>query len=155
MKKLLSRPIVNAVCISLFTAFYGLIFIFTSGHAEFGSLLYYSRAKQSANLFWKSFSDYLAAGYHIYVSYVLIALTILLVVLLLLRRHPYDEYHISLLRGCLSVAVVLTIIAIAIFYLMVLSNPNGIVEKFTLFIVIHWSTVVLADLSFVFMCRWR
>ena len=154
MKTLLSRPLVNAVCIGLFTAFYGLIFIITSGHVEFESLLYYNRATQNI-AFWKGFSNFLAAGYHVYIAYVLIAITILVIILLLIRRHPYDEYHISLLRRCLSVAVVLTLIAIAIFYLIILSNPNGIVEKFTFFIVLHWAIVVLADLSFVLLCRWR
>ncbi len=52
-------------------------------------------------------------------------------------------------------AVALTLIAIGIFYLMILSDPNGIVEKFTLFIVIHWAVVVLADLAYVLLCRWK
>jgi hypothetical protein len=48
----------------------------------------------------------------------------------------------------------LMIVAVAIFYLAILSVPNGIVEKFTLFIVIHWVTVVFADFVFVLKCRW-
>ena len=153
MKKLLSSPRVNAFCISLFTAFYGLIFIFTSGHSEFSDILYYTRADY--NDFWKRFSDFLASGQQSYFAYAVIAITILVAALLVLRKKPYDEYHVSLLVSCLAVAVVLTLIAIGIFYLMILSNPNGIVEKFTLFIMIHWITVVLADLCFVFLCRWR
>jgi len=155
MKKLLSRPMVNAVCICLFTAFYSLIFIVTSGHIEFQNLLYYNTASPHVSVFWKDFGSFLIAGHHAYIAYILIAVTVLVVVLLLFRRHPYDEYHTALLNGCLSVAVILTLIAIAIFYLMILSDPNGIVEKFTLFIIIHWSVVVLADLSFVLLCRWR
>lgn len=155
MKRLLRLPFVNAVCISLFTAFYGLIFIVTSENNKFKSLLYYRHISNNNTSFWKSFSDFLAAGHHAYIAYALIALTILVAILLLLRRHPYDEYHLSLLNGCLSVAVVLTLIAIAVFYLMILSDSSGVVEKFTLFITIHWATVVLADLSFVLLCRWR
>ena len=155
MKSLLRRPFVNALCISLFTAFYGLIFIITSRHIEFENLLYYSRVSYNTDSFWTDGSNFLAAGHQAYIAYALIAITILVVVMLLLRKHPYDEYHISLLNGCLTVAIVLTLIAIAIFYLMILSDPNGIVEKFTLFITIHWTVVVLADLSFVLLCRWR
>ncbi len=155
MKSLLRRPLVNALCISLFTAFYGLIFIISSGHIEFENMLYYSRISYNVPSFWKGFSSFLTTGYHAYIAYALIAVTILVVVLLLLRRHPYDEYHISLLSGCLTVAVILTLVAIAVFYLMILSDSNGIVEKFTLFITIHWTVVVLADLSFVLLCRWR
>lgn len=155
MKKLLSRPSVNAVCLSIFSAFYGLIFILSSSHNEFVNLLYYSRRSNASPLFWKNFSSFLADGYQAYIAYALIAITVLVVVLLLLRSHPYDEYHTSLLNGCLSIAAVLTLFAIAIFYLIILSDPNGIVEKFTLFISIHWAVVVLSDLCFVLLCRWR
>lgn len=155
MKKLLSRPTVNAVCISLFSAFYGLIFILTAGHIEFESLLYFDTASPNASAFWRDFGAFLAVGRQASVAYILLAVTALLVILLLLRRHPYDEYHTALLNGCLTVALVLTLIAIAVFYLMILSEPNGIVEKFTFFIIIHWSVVVLADLTFVLLCRWR
>ena len=155
MKKLLSQPSVNAVCLSLFTVFYGLIFIMSCGHREFIDLLYYSRIGNSAPLFWNDFSNFLAAGYQAYIAYALIAITVLVAIMLLLRRHPYDEYHTSLLFACLSIAAVLTLIAIAVFYLMILSEPNGIVEKFTLFISVHWAVVVLSDLCFVLLCRWR
>ena len=65
------------------------------------------------------------------------------------------KYHTSALIQCLVVSVIFMMAAVAVFYLAVLSNPNGIVEKFTLFIVIHWVTVLLADYVFVFLCRWR
>ncbi len=155
MKHILSHPAINAVCISLFTIFYGLIFIVTSGHMEFESLLYYGGVSLRGDFFWNGWGSFLAAGHHVYIAYVMIALTVLVVVLLLLRRHPYDEYHTSLLIRCLAVAAVLTLIAIAVFYLMILSDPNGIIEKFTLFVVIHWSTVILSDLVYVLLCRWR
>ena len=155
MKKLLSSPKTNAACISIFSAFYGLIFILTSGYAEFESMLYYNRASYNVGPFWMSISAFLASGYHAFIAYAMIAMTILVVALLLLRKQPYDEYHVSLLLKCLSIALVLTMLAIGIFYLMILSDPNGILEKFTLFIVIHWVTVVLADLFFVLLCRWR
>jgi heme exporter protein D len=155
MKYFLKHPLSNAVCISLFTLFYGLIFILTSRHIEFGSLLYYKDTANKANTFWESWSSFLASGKHSYIAYIMFAITILIVILLMLRRHPYDEYHTSLLVQCLAVAVILTLIAIAIFYLLVLSDPNGIIEKFTLFIAIHWITVVLADLVYVILCRWK
>lgn len=155
MKRILRHPAINAICISLFTAFYGLIFYTTSRRTEFKNLLYYSGTKQTNNPFWEGWSNFLAARYHAYIAYAMIAITLLVVILLMLRRHPYDEYHTSLLTQCLAVATVLTLIAIAVFYLLILSNSNGIVEKFTLFIVIHWVTVVLADLVYVILCRWK
>ncbi len=155
MKRVLRHTSTNAICISLFTAFYALIFITTSRHIEFVNLLYYNSTKHNDCPFWKSWSSFLFAGHHVYVAYVLIAITILIVVMLTLRRHDFDEYHTSLLLQCLAVAAVLTLIAIALFYLMILSDSNGIVEKFTLFIIIHWTTVVLSDLVYVILCRWR
>ncbi|AGA67590.1 hypothetical protein Desdi_0015 [Desulfitobacterium dichloroeliminans LMG P-21439] len=154
MKHLIRNPAINAIGLCIFTAFYGLIFIITPGHMEFENLLYYNRAT-TVEPFWTGWSDFLASGYHAYIAYALIALSIVVVLMLLLRRHPYDEYHADVLIQCLAVATILTLAAIAIFYLMVLSNANGIVEKFTLFIVIHWATVVLADLVYVLVCRWR
>lgn len=153
MKSILKNPGINAVCISMFTAFYGLIFIVTSKHVEFERLLYYSRAT-GTHTFWTDWSSFLASGYHVYIAYALIAVTILVVFMLLFRRRPYDEYHVARLIQCLAAATVLTLIAIAGFYLMILSDSNGIVEKFTLFIVIHWATVVLADLVYVLVSRW-
>lgn len=85
----------------------------------------------------------------------LLLVTALVVVLLLARRKPFDEYHTALLLSCLAVALVLTLIAIAIFFLIVLYDPTQVIEKFTGFITIHWATVVLADLVFILLCRWR
>lgn len=155
MRRILKHPAINAIGISLFTALYGLIFVTTSRNIEFKNLLYYSHTLQTNSPFWKSWSDFLAAGHHVYIAYAMIAVTILVVTLLMLRRHPYDEYHTSFLTQCLAVSTILTLIAIAIFYLLILSNSSGIVEKFTLFIVIHWVTVVLSDLVYVIWCRWK
>ncbi len=155
MKRILRHPATNAICISLFTAFYGLIFIATNGQAAFENLLDYNSMKQSLNAFWTGWNNFLTAGHHLSVAYALIAITILIVVLLIRRRHAYDEYHTSLLIQCLAVAVVLTLAAIAVFTLVILNDPNGIAEKFLLFIVVHWITVVLSDLAYVILCRWR
>ena len=156
MKSILRHPAVNAVCISLFTGAYSLIFLVTSRQKEFQEMLYYSqKATENSCSFWTAWSTFLAAGHQVYIVYALIAITLLTIVLLSLRRRPYDEYHASILIQCLAVAAVLTLIAIGIFYLLILSDPNGIVEKFTLFIVIHWVTVVFSDFVYVLLCRWR
>ncbi len=155
MKNILKHPATNAVCLGLFTAFYGVIFITASQNSRFKSLLYYSGAKQGMNPFWEGWSKFLANGYHAIIAYVLIALAVVVIALLILRRHPYDEYHTSLLVQCLAVAAVLTLIAIAIFYLMILCDPAGIIEKFTLFIAVHWVSIVMCDLTYVLLCRWR
>lgn len=155
MKNILKHPAINAVCISIFSVFYGAIFLITARSEEFAGLFYYTNAKINGSDFWIWWSGFLASGHQNVIAYVTIALTILVVLLLLARRKPYDEYHTALLTNCLTVALVLTLIAIAVFYLVILSEPTGVVEKFTLFAAIHWVTVVLSDLSFVLLCRWR
>lgn len=154
MKRILKSPITNAACLCLFSAFYAIVFLITARSAAFKDLLYYDRAIPARG-FWSGWSGFLAAGHHAFIAYAALGLTLLVVLLLLRRRRPYDEYHTAALIQCLAVASVLVLIAIAGFYLMMLSDANGIVEKFTLFIVIHWVTVVLADLVFVLACRWR
>lgn len=126
MKRIISHPVTNAVCISIFSLFYGIVFIAT--------------AKGAAQVV-------AACG--------LLGLTVLVDSLLLRRRRSYDEYHTTILVTCLVIALVLMMITVAVFFLMILSQPTGVVEKFSLFAAIHWGTVVLADLAYVLICRWR
>ncbi|HWR24384.1 MAG TPA: hypothetical protein VN366_12980 [Feifaniaceae bacterium] len=154
MMRIFRHPATNAICISILTAFYSLIFIFTAGHAEFRRMLYYA-AESTHSPFWGNWSAFLAAGHHRYIAWAMITVTLLIVILPITRRRLYDEYHTAILTQCLSVAIVLTMIAIALFYLAILSDANGIVEKFTFFAALHWVTMVLADLVYILLCRWR
>jgi hypothetical protein len=154
MKGLLKYPAFNAVCISLFSAFYGFIFIVTAAHHEYQDTLYYIGPTINAEGFWPAWAHFLEIGGHGFIAVALLIATVILDVMLLIRRRPYDEYHTAILTQCLSAAIMLMIVAVAIFYLAILSVPNGIVEKFTLFIVIHWVTVVFSDFVFVLKCRW-
>ena len=149
MKRLLKSPAFNAVCIDLFTAFYATVFFTASKNNMFKNNATY----QKTGFFWPAWSGFLANGHQRYIVYVLTVVTIVITVLLIARRQPYDEYHISILLNCLVAAIILTLTAIAIFYLMILIEPAGIAEKFTFFIFVHWTTVVFADLAFVLLCR--
>jgi len=151
MKRILKSPVVNAVCISLFTAFYAFVFYTTSRNVDFENSLQF----KDTTAFWSAWCSFLAEGHQLYIAIVLIAVTMLVVALLIIRRRPYDEYHTTILTHCLVVAAILTLVAVAMFYLLILNNPVGIIEKFTLFIVIHWTTVVFANLTYVLLCRWR
>ena len=151
MKRLLRSPVVNAVCLTVFTAFYACVFFLISGNLGAGSAL----SGRDASPLWSFWCKFLAAGHQVYIAYALTAVTILVVVLLLIRRRPYDEYHTAILTHCLVIAAMLTLAAIEVFYLLILSNPADIIEKFTLFIVIHWTTIVFDNLAYVLLCRWR
>ena len=85
----------------------------------------------------------------------MIGLTVIIIAMLLMRRRKYDEYHAAILANWLIAALVLTMIAIAVFYLTILIDPTAIGEKFGLFIDAHWVTVVLSDFAYVLLCRRR
>ena len=157
MKRALKSPAFNAVCISIFSAFYSLIFIATSRGTKMANTLYYISIEHPSDkeLFWVAWSRFLSAGYHAYIACALIALTAAVVLTLVLRRGPYDEYHVDRLLSYLVAAIISTLAIIGVFYVLILSNPDGIVEKFTLFIVIHWATVVFANFIFALVCRWK
>lgn len=153
MRHLLRHPAVNALGISLFTAFYAIVFFITAGHPDFIWRLSFNKAQDGAGSFWQAWSRFLAGGGHVWIAWAMIACSALVLLILILRRHPYDEYHTVLLMNCLVVATVLTLLAIALFFLLILINPAGVVEKFMLFVVIHWVTVVLANLVYLLICR--
>jgi len=67
MRRFLKSPVVNAIFISLFTAFYAIIFCVTSGSAEFRNDLYY---KGGAS-FLSAWSGFLAEGHQIYIVIIL------------------------------------------------------------------------------------
>jgi len=151
MKRLIKSPIVNAVCIGLFTLLYALYFprsFEAARHAlESGAL-------RGDPPFWTAWGRFLAHGHGTYIMWLLVAATALVIVLLLLRRRPYDDYHAALLIHCLVVALVLTMVAIGLLFAAVLS-PGWITGKVALFIAVHWATVVFANLAYVLLCRWR
>lgn len=148
MKRLLRYPATNAVSLGLFSAFYALVFLVGAGRQTSDPAL-------AASRFWSAWAGFLDGGGQRNIAVVMVLLTLGVVALLLTRRRRFDEYHTSLLLTCLAVALVLTLVAIAVFYLVILADANGVAEKFTLFITIHWVTVVAADLAFVLLCRWK
>lgn len=155
MTRLLKRPLTNAVCLGIFTAFYSLIFFITANSPAFKSKLYNANDNGDGSFLLHTWSTFLKAGGQRYIAIVLIIVSAIVIILLALRKRDYDEYHSGILMSCLAVALVLTLVAIGIFYLVILLYPDGIIEKFCLFITIHWTSIVLSDLIFVLLCRWR
>ncbi len=153
MKNILRNPMTNALGISVFTAFYASIFFVTAGQPWFIDGLSY-RTAEASHPFWTGWCRFLAAGHHRYIAIALIIVAILVVIMHILRHKPYDEYQTSILVTSLMVSFMLTLAAIGGFFLLVLMDPNGIWEKYTLFIVAQWTTVTLSDLVYTFLCRW-
>lgn len=152
MNKLLKHPWTNAACLSLFSVFYAVVFFMTAADPQFAAQVY---PTQNGGGLWAGWGALLAGGHHIYIAYALLAMTVVVIVLLIIRRRPYDEYHTALLLHCLVAALMLTLVAIAVLFLLVLHNPVDAAAKFMLFIVIHWATIVAADLWYVLRCGQR
>lgn len=155
MMRILRHPAINACCLSLFTAFYSTVFAMASRVIRQEGTAAYGELQDTGASFWRGWCAFLAAGQHTAIVFAMVILTAAVVSLLILRPRPYDEYHTGLLTQCLAVSAVLTLAAIAVFFVLVLNDPSYIIVKFTLFISIHWITVVLADLVYVLLCRWR
>lgn len=85
----------------------------------------------------------------------MIALSIIIIILLVFRKNLYDEYHVEILSKCFLTAGFITICLVAIFFFLILSEPIAIVEKITLFVILHWMSILVADLIYVITCRTR
>ena len=137
------------MCISIFSAFYAFVFFTHCGASGLAWLTPY----EGQALFFQAWSDLLLENFQGKIAFLLLAVTILVVVLLLTRRRPYDEYQASILTNCLVVSLILTLIAIALFFVMILEEPIWIAGKFMLFVTINWATVVFSNLVYILLCR--
>lgn len=145
--KILRKPIVNAAIISIVTAFYSLVFIITSGHAEFERMI--NHPNTLTNSFWNSWSTFLLEGNLKYLGYIYILLAIAVDTLSFIRKRDYDEYQTGILEKGLVIAGIVMILVFPLALLLVLSDPNYSIETLVFLVVAHWITVLIADLSYV------
>lgn len=145
--KILRKPIVNAAIISIVTAFYSLVFIITSGHAEFERMI--NHPNTLANSFWNSWSTFLLEGNLKYLGYIYILLAIAVDTLSFIRKRDYDEYQTGILEKGLVIAGIVMILVFPLALLLVLSDPNYSIETLVFLVVAHWTTVLIADFSYV------
>jgi len=146
MNRFFRHPATNAVGISALSLFYGILFLAFSNRIV-------SQTGLATQPFWKAWDVFLGFGGHRYTAVILLALTILIVAWLLVHHKPHDEYHTAKLIKCLAISVILTLAAIAVFFVVVLADPTQIISKFTLFVSVNWSTVIFADLIYLVLCK--
>ncbi|WNF23390.1 hypothetical protein [Mesobacillus jeotgali] len=145
---ILKHPAINIIFIGFMSAIYSFFFIFTAGHMEFTSML--SHGKTLNSDFWNGWSDFLKTGNMKYIGYLIIGLTIVIIVLILVKRmKQYDEYQVSILAKSLLVAGILSIMMIPFLMLMLLSDPNYSTETIFLFATVQWVGVLVSYLFFV------
>lgn len=145
---ILRHPVINILFISFMSAIYSFIFIFTSGHMEFVSILSHGRTLNSG--FWNGWSDFLRTGNMKFIGYLIIGLTAVILVFILVKRmKKYDEYQVSILAKSLFVAGFLSIMMIPFLMIMLLSAPNYSTETILLFATVQWLGVLISYLFFV------
>ncbi|WP_407272439.1 hypothetical protein [Radiobacillus sp. PE A8.2] len=145
---LLKQPIININFIGFMSAIYSFIFIFTSGHMEFISILSHGETLNSA--FWNGWSNFLRTGNMRFIGYLIIGLTIAIIIFILIkRRKKYDEYQVSILSKSLLVAGTLSILMIPFMMILVLSDSNYAVEIIFLFASVQWVSVLVSYLVYV------
>jgi len=148
MNRFFRHPATNAVGLTIFSAFYGVIFLGFSPRLLTGT-------GESQNAFWRAWDAFLLAQGNRWLAVALLALTLLCLVILLRHRSVYDEYQTALLVRCLATAVVLALAGIGGLFALVLLDPVGIVSKLALMVSVNWASVVLADLVYLIVCRRR
>jgi len=144
--KLLRKPQINAVLISVISAFYALIFIFVSGHLEFNRL--FSSGKTLNSNFWNGWSDFLKQGNLKYIGYAHIILALAVVVFSLIKKQEYDEYQISIFEKGIMIMGATMVLLFPLALILVLSDRTYCVETLMLLCVAHWSIVLVADLIY-------
>lgn len=146
--KLLKHSIVNATFIFSMSAIYSFLFIFTSNHIEF--LRLFSKAETLQSDFWNSWSNFIKLGNMEYIGYAIILLTV--IILLFMGFKPikkYDEYQLSILSKSLIISGILSILAVPVIMILLLSDPSYAIETIFLFAVVQWFCVLVTDLIYV------
>ncbi len=145
--KIIRKPAVNAIAITLISAFYIAVFIITSGHVEFERMLNHAATLNSS--FWNSWSDFLKQGHLKYVGYSYIFLTAAIVIPTLIKRRDYDEYQCRMLEKGLIASGIVMVLLFPIAMISILSDPNYCVETITFLVVAHWLVCLIVDLAYV------
>lgn len=144
--KTLKDPKMNALLISVVSAFYALLFTFTSDHVEFTGMLSHSKTLDS-NL-WNGWAVFIQNGNMKYIGYVIIALTTAIVFLTVFRKQEYDEYQVNILAKGFIAAGVITVLMLPVASLLVLSDTNYAIETMFFLLTIQWLGVLVVDLIY-------
>ena len=137
--------------ISLMSAIYSFIFIFTSDHIEFLRIL---SKTTIASDFWNGWSNFIRAGNLKYIGYLIIVLTVLIVLSVIFNpQKKYGEYQVSVLSKSFIIAGIIAILIAPVMMVLLLSDPSYEVEIILLFAVVEWLSVLITNLIFVIKYR--
>ncbi|QNU67954.1 hypothetical protein EHE19_005790 [Ruminiclostridium herbifermentans] len=143
---LLKNPKMNVFYISMISALYAFLFIFTSNHIEFNRLISHPNTLNS--WFWNMWSEFIANGNMKYFGYVIIILTIVIIMLILFGKKKYDEYQVNILARSLIVAFTITVLILPVALILILSDPNYAIETMFMLLTIQWLSTLIVDLVY-------
>jgi hypothetical protein len=144
--KILRYPGTNALLVSVVSAIYAFIFIFTANHIEFVRLLSHANTLNSS--FWNSWSAFIIKGGMKYIGYAILAITAAIVALTIFRKRKYDEYQVNILARGFIIAGVITVLLLPVALILVLSDKNYAIESMFLLLTIQWLGVLAVDLVY-------
>lgn len=151
--RIIRKPAVNAIAVTIISAFYIAVFIITSGHAEFERILDHAATINSG--FWNMWSVFLRQGQLKYIGYLYILLTAAIVISTLIKRQDYDEYQCRMLETGLIASGIVMILLFPVATISILSDPNYCIETITFLAVAHWMTCLIVDLFYVIKLNMR
>ncbi len=151
MKNLLKRPVINSICLTIFTMFYVICFTLANFSQSIKSSLYY--ANNTHNSLMKFWSRFLNNNGFLYLAIAFFVLTTVLIFFISKRKKSYDEYQTTILTNCLVISLILTLVAIGVFFVIVLIDPVGIIEKIVLLVTINWTSVFISNFAFIGVCN--
>ena len=138
--KLMKNPYINAAVIAILSVFYAAVFIITSGHIEFQSILDHSQTLNST--FWNGWSTFLQQGHLKYIGYGYILVALCILALSFIRGKNYDEYQVGILTTSFIATGIVLLLLFPIALLLVMGDPNYAVETLMFLVVIHNKTVL-------------
>ncbi|MBQ6867733.1 MAG: hypothetical protein IJO16_03560 [Clostridia bacterium] len=148
--KFLRKPAVNTAVISVISAFYAFVFIFTSGHIEFESMLNHSKTLNST--FWNGWSDFIKNGNMKYIGCFYIVTALIIAIISLIHKKEYDEYQAGIFEKGVMIMGTVMLCLFPVALIMILSDANYAVEMLMFLVTAHWTVVLAADL--IYVIRW-
>ncbi len=148
----INNPKANAMFILCESILYSFIFIFTANHIEFQRMLHHSKSLNSS--FWNAWMEFIANGNMLYIGYIIIFIGLIVFILTYYRRKKYDEYQVNILKKGVMISGIITILFLPLVLLLILSDPNYVIEFLYLYLAVHWCGVLLLNLVYLFKyCR--
>lgn len=137
----------NIIFITIISLIYSLIFFTLSGHVEYTRIADHVQTLDSG--LWNFIKTITVSGNIKYFSIpILVLATLIIFINFFKRRIKYDEFQFSIILKSLAISGIITIIAMPIMLILILSDRNYALEVIFLFSFIQWIAILISDFIF-------